>query len=408
MNLHSEYKKWIKLARKNKDRLWRVALGVLTGVLIFLLGIAFGSGKLSIGGGGENGNLPNSLSFSSVNQVYQLLKNNYDGKLTTGQLLDGLKEGLAQSTNDPYTEYFNAKEAQQFNQELNNSFSGIGAELGQDSSGNLEIISPIAGSPAANAGLKPKDLITEINGQSTSGMSTDAAVNKIRGNAGTQVTLTIVRNHEQTLHYTITRSNITVPSVNTKTLNGNIGYIQITSFSDDTSKLALQAAQKFKSQHVKGIVLDLRDDPGGLVDAAINVSSMWLPQGTLIMQEKHDSQVVQTYDSTGNDPLYKVPTVVIVNDGSASASEITAGALHDNGAAKIFGVKSYGKGVVQQIFNLTGGGELKVTIASWYRPDGQNINKKGITPDQMVKISDADMQAHNDTQLQAAEQYLSK
>jgi carboxyl-terminal processing protease len=339
-----------------------------------------------------------------VNQVYQALKQNYDGKLTTNQLLDGLKEGLAQATGDPYTEYFNASEAASFNDELNNSFSGIGAELGQ-SGGNLEIIAPIDGSPAAKAGLQPKDIISEINGQTTSGLSPDVAADKIRGAAGTKVTLSVIRDSTQTLQFTITRSNIQLPSVTTKILPGNIGYMQISTFADDTTALAQKAANTFKADHVKGIILDLRDNPGGLVDAAVHVSSLWLPENATIMQEKQGNTVVQTYTALGGDVLHGIPTAVLVNSGSASASEITAGALHDNGAATIIGTKTYGKGVVQEVVDLSGGAELKVTVASWYRPNGQSINLKGITPDETVSLPSSGTQ---DTQEAAAITYLQK
>lgn len=389
-----------------KGRYVRIAAGAVVVVLIFALGVNVGDGRIAFGAGSMNGSLPNSLDYASVNQVYQLLKQKYDGKLTATQLLDGMKEGLAQSTGDPYTEYFTAQDAKQFSDELNNSFSGIGAQLGADSNGNVEIIAPIAGTPAAAAGLKPKDVITTINGTSAAGISPDAAVNKIRGPVGSKVTLGILRGGTQQLTFTITRATITVPSVSTKVLPGNIGYMQISTFADDTSDLANQAAEKFASEHVKGVILDLRDNPGGLVDAAVNVSSLWLPQGSTIMQEKRGSQVVQAYNATGNDLLHGLPTVVLVNDGSASASEITAGALHDNGVARIIGIKTYGKGVVQEIDSLPGGAELKVTVASWYRPNGQNINHKGITPDQIVTLSDQDAKAGNDTQLTAAEAYL--
>lgn len=389
-----------------KGRYVRIAAGAVVVVLIFALGVNVGDGRIAFGAGSVNGSLPNSLDYASVNQVYQLLKQKYDGKLTATQLLDGMKEGLAQSTGDPYTEYFTAQDAKQFSDELNNSFSGIGAQLGADSNGNVEIIAPIAGTPAAAAGLKPKDVITTINGTSAAGISPDAAVNKIRGPVGSKVTLGILRGGTQQLTFTITRATITVPSVSTKVLPGNIGYMQISTFADDTSDLANQAAEKFASEHVKGVILDLRDNPGGLVDAAVNVSSLWLPQGSTIMQEKRGSQVVQAYNATGNDLLHGLPTVVLVNDGSASASEITAGALHDNGVARIIGIKTYGKGVVQEIDSLPGGAELKVTVASWYRPNGQNINHKGITPDQIVTLSDQDAKAGNDTQLTAAEAYL--
>jgi carboxyl-terminal processing protease len=389
-----------------KNRYARIVAGVVAAVVVFGLGVSVGDGRIAINSGSMNGSLPNTLNYSSVNQVYQLLKQKYDGTLTETQLLNGMKAGLAQSTNDPYTEYFTAQEAQQFSQELNNQFSGIGAELGADSSGDIEIIAPIAGTPAANAGLQPKDVITTINGASAAGLSPDAAVNKIRGAAGTKVTLGILRGGTQQLNFTITRENITVPSVTSKILPGNIGYMQISTFADDTSDLANQAAQKFASEHVSGVILDLRDNPGGLVDAAVDVSSLWLPQGQTIMQEKRGSQVIQSYYATGNDVLHGIPTVVLVNDGSASASEITSGALHDNGDARIIGTKTYGKGVVQELDNLPGGAELKVTIASWYRPNGQNINHKGITPDQIVNLTAQDVKAGNDTQLNAAEAYL--
>ncbi len=383
---------------------WLAALAAAA--VIFWLGVGVGNGGLSLHRQrGVSGDLPAKPDYSSVNQVYKALIENYDGKLSETQLENGLKHGLATSTNDPYTEYFTPKEAKQFNDQLNNQFSGIGAELGRDKDGNLQVIAPVAGTPAAQAGLQAQDLITSINGSSTSGISVDTAVHKIRGPAGSKVTLQIVRK-SQPLTLTITRQNITVPSVNTKILPGNIGYIQISSFSNDTPQLAQKAASQFKSQNVTGIVLDLRNDPGGLLDSAVQVSSLWLPEGKLILQEKRGSTVVKSYYAQGGDQLKGIPTVVLTDGGSASASEITAGALHDNGAAYVIGQKSYGKGVVQQLINFKDGSQLKVTVASWYRPDGQNINKKGITPDQTVKLSDSDAQAGNDSQLQAAENYL--
>lgn len=385
----------------------RILSGVVVAILIFVLGVNVGDGRIMFASSGLNGNLPNTLNYSSVNQVYQLLKNNYDGKLTETQLLSGLKEGLAQATGDQYTEYFTPSQAKEFNDELNNSFSGIGAELGASSNGSVDIIAPISGSPAAKAGLQPKDVIESINGQSTSGMSADTVAGKIRGPSGTKVTLGILRNSTQTLSITITRANITVPSVQTKIINGNIGYMEISTFADDTSSLAKQDAEQFvQKDHVKGIVLDLRDDPGGLVTAAVNVSSLWLPTGQTVMQEKRESTVVQTYTSNGDDILHGIPTVVLINSGSASASEITTGALHDNGDAYVIGTKSYGKGVVQELDNLPGGAEFKVTVASWYRPDGQDIEHKGIIPDETVQLTNSEVQAGNDTQLNAATSYL--
>jgi len=389
----------------------RSVVNIVILVVIFLVGVNVGNGRINVNihkEHSENTSLPSRLDYSTVNDVYKSLIDNYDGKLTESHLEDGLKHGLATATKDPYTQFFTAKEAQDFNGELNNSFSGIGAQLGADSDGNLEVIAPIDGLPAQKAGLQAKDLIATINGESAADMTIDEAVNKIRGPAGTQVKLQVVRNHSQALSFTITRQDINLPSVKTKILPGNIGYMQITTFSNDTNDLTLKAAQDFKTKQVKGLVLDLRNDPGGLLDAAVHVSSLWLNQGQLILQEKRGSQVVDSNNALGNNILHGIPTVVLINSGSASASEITAGALHDQHSAYLIGEKSYGKGVVQQLINFRDGSQLKVTVASWYRPDGENINHKGITPDQTVKLSDADRQASKDPQLDAAQAYLNK
>jgi carboxyl-terminal processing protease len=312
---------------------------------------------------------------------------------------------MADATNDPYTEFFTAKDAHQFDNQLNNTFRVIGAELGKDSADNLIVVAPIKGYPADKAGLKARDAIVTVNGTTTQGMSIDKAVSLIRGKKGTTVKLRIIRGSEQ-LNFTITRQDIKLPSVTSKILEGNIGYIQISTFGDDTADLVDKAAAKFQGAHVKGIVLDLRGNPGGLLPAAVSVSSQWLPENTLILQEKRGPTVVDQYTSQGEHRLVGIPTVVLLNAGSASASEITAGALHDNKAAYIIGEKSFGKGVVQQLINFDDGSELKVTVASWYRPNGKNINKKGISPDKTVVLTDANVKNGNDTQKAAALSYL--
>jgi carboxyl-terminal processing protease len=354
----------------------------------------------------SNSDLPARLNYSSVDEVYTSLKQNYDGKLTETQLLNGLKAGLANATNDPYTEYFTANEAKSFNNQLNQSFSGVGAELTKDKDNNIIVVAPISGMPAEKAGLKAKDIIIAVDGKSTSGFTVDEAVQKIRGKAGTTVRLTVVRNKSQQHDISIKRQNIKVPSVDYQVLADDIGYIRITTFAEDTSTKIAAAADSLKSSGVKGVILDLRDNPGGLLEAAINVSSQWLPNGTVILKEKRGSVETETYRATGQSPLRGIPTVVLVNAGSASASEITAGALHDNDAATIIGEKSFGKGVVQQLINLKDGSQLKVTVASWYRPNGQNINKQGIKPDKEVKPAEGDTAGGNDAQRQAAIDYL--
>lgn len=378
-------------------------------VAIFGLGVLAGSGRLHFGSTlhSQTG-LPASLNYSSVNTVYNSLRMNYDGKLTETQLLDGLKHGLAQATGDPYTQYFTPAEAEDFTSQLQATFSGIGAELEQDKDGNIVVVAPLEGSPAAAAGLRPQDIIASIDSKSTAGMTATAAVTKIRGTKGTKVTLGIVRNRTTPLNLTITRGDIQIPTATSKILSGNIGYLQVSQFSDDTYALVQKAVASFQKADVKKVILDLRDNPGGEVDAAQNIASLWLPAGTLIMQEKRGSTVLDDYRATDTNSLKGLPTVVLVNSGSASAAEITAAALHDNGAATVIGTKTYGKGVVQQIINLGDGSELKVTIASWYRPNGQNINHKGIVPDKVVTMTDEDYKTGTDPQLAAAEAYLNR
>jgi len=386
-------------------------LGAAAGVLvIFSLGVLTGDGRLRIvprGQFGDRTGLPSRLDYTGLNQLYDALRANYNGTLTEQQVLDGLKHGLANAPNDPYTEYFSPQEAKAFNGELEGiSVTGIGAELDQDGQGNIIVMSPLNGSPAAAAGVMAKDVIATIDGQSTAGMSVDTAVNKIRGPKGSKVTLGIVRGGTEQLTLTITRDTITVPTATSKILDDGIGYLQISQFSSDTYDLVRQAVTKFQQASVKKIVVDLRDNPGGEVDAAQKIASLWLNDNALIEQEKRGNQVVDSYRATGTNPLKGIPTVVLVNAGSASAAEITALALHDNHAATILGEKSYGKGVVQSVIPFSDGSELKVTIAKWYSPNGTSINHKGITPDVSATISDADAKAGVDTQLQAAEAFL--
>lgn len=393
-----------------KERLGRKAILTFGVVAVFALGVLVGNGRIHLGASGQfqsQSGLPVNLNYGSVNQVYQALRQNYNGKLSENQILDGLKHGLATSPGDPYTEYFTASEAKAFNGELQGqSLTGVGAQLELDAAGNIVVVAPLDGSPAAAAGLRAKDVITSINGQSTSGMSANAAVTKIRGPKGTKVTLGILRGGQEQLNFTITRDTISVPTATSKILEGNVGYVQVNQFSSNTFSLVQQAVRKFQQAGVKKLVLDLRDDPGGEVETAQNIASLWLADNALIMQEKRGTTVVDSYRATGNNSFKGMPTVVLVNAGSASASEITALALHDNKAATIIGEKSYGKGVVQQVLPFSDGSELKVTIANWYAPGGESINKKGIIPDTVVKLSDDDRKAGNDSQLTAALQKL--
>jgi len=390
----------------------KITAAVAVALVVFSTGYGVGNGTVKLSSGnGQNKQLPGKLDYTTITDLYNTIKANYDGTLTEQQLLDGLKSGLATATGDPYTVYFNAKQAEEFNNQLQGTFSGVGAELGQDAQGNLIVVSPIEGFPAAKAGLRSQDIIVSIDGKVTTGMSVDEAVSKIRGKKGTNVVLRIARDRTQDLSFTITRDDIKIPSVKWEVTADNIGYLKINQFSDDTAPLAQQAAKDFKEKSVRGVILDVRGNPGGLVSAATAVSSLWLPEGKMIMQERRGNTAVSTELANGNNILKDMPTVVLIDAGSASASEITAGALKDNGVATTIGVKSFGKGSVQQIIPLgnkdgAGDSEVKVTIARWYRPNGQNIDKKGIAPDKEVKMTDDDYKQKRDPQKDAAVQFL--
>jgi carboxyl-terminal processing protease len=379
-------------------------------IIIFGSGVFVGSGRLNrdlVFRKSVSKDLPANLNYSSVEELYDTLRRSFDGQLSEEELLDGLKQGLASATGDQYTEYLDAKEYEEFSNDLSGTFSGIGAELAKEEN-YIVIVSPLSGYPAEKAGLQPRDIITEINGESAYNLGVSEAVSKIRGPVNTKVKLKVVRNKSEELEFEITRAQINIASVESEVKEGNIGYIKVSRFAEDTVSLARKAALDLKQKNVKGIVLDLRGDPGGLLDASVDVSSLWLPRGKTVLEEKRDGVVIRTYTSKGNATLEGIPTVVLINEGSASASEIVAGALKDNGAATLIGEKTFGKGSVQSLEDLPGGGVLKVTIARWFTPNGKNIDKEGIEPDQKVELSTEDFKNKRDPQLDAALKFLNK
>ncbi len=392
-----------------KRKTTRILATVLAGVFIFGLGVNVGNGRIELNQKkAVSSNLPEDLDYKTVEAVYDQLRTEFDGKLDQEILLDGLKQGLAGATGDPFTEYFNVKDAKSFNDDLNGSFTGIGAELSKNTDGNIEIISPIAGFPAEKAGLKPKDVIAEINGESAANTTVSDAVKKIRGEENTKVKLKVIRNKSQALDFEITRAKISLPSVKDEITADNIGVLTVSRYDSTTASLARAAANKFKQANVKGVVLDLRGNPGGLLDAAQDLSSLWLDPSQKVLLEKRDDVVIKTFNAKGNPVLKGVKTVVLIDAGSASASEITAGALRDNNAATLIGQKSYGKGSVQQLLQLGNGSMLKVTSAHGFTPSGKGISKIGIEPDQKVERSDDDFKNNRDPQKDAALNFIKK
>lgn len=385
---------------------WRL---IIVAITIFIFGIAVGFGL------DENvfqdrfqdvahTDLPRELDYDSVDEVYLSLREKYDGELTLDEIMDGLKQGLARATGDPYTEYLNAEASQEFQDDLDGTFSGIGAELGRDEDAII-VVAPLSGYPAEDAGLRPLDIIVEIDGESAAGISINEAVNRIRGPVDTEVDLTVVRNFER-LEFTITRETITVPSVEYEIQDGGIGYIKVSRFGSDSVGIVTRALDEFDAENVDSIILDLRNNPGGLLNTSIELSDLWLPQGAAILEERRGDQVVRSFEARSGVSVNASETVVLINQGSASASEIVAGALRDNDAATIVGMTSFGKGSVQQLDELRSGGTLKVTIARWYTPNGLNIDKEGIEPDEIVERTDEDFREDRDPQLEAAQRIL--
>ena len=343
------------------------------------------------------------LDLSTLQDTYRAVKGNYDGNIDDAALIEGANRGLVDALGDEYTVYMNKKETEEFDNSLTGNIGGgIGVEVGERN-GILTVLRLLKDNPAEKAGLQLGDFIIKVNDESVENVSVDQAVSKIRGEAGTTVKLTVVRGGEQK-DFTITRAIVNNPSVYS-TVKDGIGTMTVMRFDAETGSLARAAAQDFKDQNVKKVVLDLRGNGGGYLTAAQEVASLWLDKKTVV-SERTNGKVVDELKTGSNPLLGGIPTVVLVNGSSASASEIVAGALQDHKAAKLVGVKTFGKGSVQKLLMLPGGAQLKVTIASWYTPNGKNISKQGITPDVVIEMTAEDINANRDPQLEAAKGLL--
>jgi len=347
--------------------------------------------------------ITSDIDFNLYWKVWNTLKDNYvdKSKLDDQTLFYGALKGLVAAVGDPYTFFMDPKESQQYADDLAGTFEGIGAELGLKNE-IITIISPLADMPAAKAGLKAGDQIFAINGTSTINMTVNEAVRQIRGPKDTAVTLTIFRQGEKdTKDYTITRGVIFVKSIKTEMRSDGLYLISISAFNDDTWGLFQEAVNDIGVKKPKGIILDLRNNPGGYLDTAVDMSSEWVESGPVVI-EKFSETKQNKYLTTGSTKLKDIPTVVLINEGSASASEIVAGALQDTKKATIVGEKSFGKGSIQSLIDLEDGSSIKITIAKWLTPKGTSINDQGITPDQEVIMTATDVKAEKDPQLQRA------
>ena len=354
------------------------------------------------------------VNYSLIKKVYDQVTANYvdPTKIDNNKLSYGAAEGLVSAIGDPYTEFFDPTNAKGLEEDLSGSFEGIGIQVGIKNNA-VTIIAPIKGTPADKAGLRAGDVIVDVDKKTTSGLSIDEVVSMMRGAKGTKVTLTIQREGaKNTQDIEITRDVIVVPSMSwemKQTASGKkVAYFTLYQFSDTIYQDFKKAAYEAVNEGATGIVLDLRDNPGGLVDQSVDIAGWFLNKGQLILSEQDRDQNKVQYSSAGPSTFASYPLVVLINQGSASASEILAGALRDDRNAPIIGETSFGKGTVQKIMNFDDGSALKVTVAKWYTPSGQRIQDTGITPTIEVKMTTSDYDNNLDPQLDRALQEIDK
>ena len=357
-----------------------------------------------------NGEIPEYLTkdvdFNLFWEVWNLVRNKYyDQNIPETQLFYGSLAGIVASLGDSYSVFMTAQDTNNFEEELKGNFEGIGAEIGIRNN-VLTVISPLPDTPALRAGLRAGDVILKINDQDTSGMSLDKAISLIRGQSGTAVTLEIYREGlKEAKKIKITREPITVKSVAWE-FKDEVVYIKIRQFNDDTTPLFNDAILDILRQsRVRGIILDLRYNPGGYLQAAIDMAGEWIDCETVVVEKLRDGSEIK-HQANRPARLADFKTVVLVNGGSASGSEIVAGALQDFKKATLIGTKTFGKGSVQDLTTLSDGSSIKLTIAKWFTPQGRSIQEQGIEPDLKVDISEEDFNKNKDPQLDRARELL--
>ncbi len=320
-------------------------------------------------------------------EIFEQVRANYVEPVADKKLIEYALNGMLSSL-DPHSGYMNEDEAKSMNIQNKGEFGGLGIEVTMENN-VVKVVSPIDDTPAARAGIQAGDLIVEIDGKPVMGMSLNDSVDKMRGKVGTEITLTLVRKgNKAPLKVKLVRDMIQIQSVKSRVENGNVGYIRITTFNAQTSpglKKAFEDIKKQAGNKLIGYVLDLRNNPGGLLDQAIAVSDAFLDKGEIVSTRGRHSEDTRVDSASSGDMANGLPLVVVINGGSASASEIVAGALQDNKRAIVVGTQSFGKGSVQTLFNAPGGGMVRLTTARYFTPSGRSIQAKGITPDIVVE-----------------------
>ena len=402
----------VRLSLKNK-KVFTTYLVIILLLVSFMAGLYLGrsnyvqnnladqSAKLV----NKDSNKTEDVDFNLFWNVWETIEDKYVGELDYQKMLRGAITGMVNSLDDPYTVYMDPEDSKEFQKEIAGTFEGIGAEIGIKND-RLTIISPLPSSPAEQAGIKARDTILKIDGEDTINMNLIEAVSKIRGEKGSQVVLNITRSDwEEARDITITRATIEIKSVawDLKKQNGkSIAYIELKYFGDDTSIEFKKIVTDIMGYEVDGIILDMRGNSGGYLETSIDVSSEFVASGQLIVTESFSDGKENKFKSKNGGRLADINIVVLIDEGSASASEIVAGSLRDHRQSKLIGKKSYGKGSVQELTDYSDGSSLRVSIAKWLTPSGKNINGEGLSPDIEVELTEEDYDNDRDPQLDKA------
>lgn len=378
------------LKDRGKNRLKVAVLVITVSLLSFILGENIGAKKYNpffVINKKDVFQEPQEIEkLKPIYDVFSLLKKRYVKDIDTETLVEGAIKGMTESLGDPYSVYMNPSDFEDFIISVNGSFEGVGLSLGYDEeTGSIVVIAPIEGTPAHKAGILPKDRIIKVNNVDLKGRNIDDAVKLMRGKKGTKVTLYIKREgNDEILKFDLVRDNIKFKTVRHEILDDNIGYIKITSFDSETGIEFEKTIDALEKNDVKGIILDLRNNPGGSLQESVHVADRILGKGVIVSTKVRYKNTVEEYHS--DERKLSLPLVVLINENSASASEIVAGAIQDYKAGTLVGTKTFGKGSVQELEPFSDGSGLKLTIARYYTPNGRCIDGVGIEPDVKVKL----------------------
>lgn len=352
----------------------------------------------------------NEEIVETLNNYRRIIDKYYLGEIDEEELKEGAISGYIKGLGDEYTEYISKEDMEDYMADTVGNFVGVGIYMVQDTEANkIMVLSPIKGSPAEKAGIQPGDYIISVDGISYTGEQMTEASNNIKGEEGSKVKIQILRDNE-TLDFELTRENIKVNPVEGEVLEKNIGYIAFSSFDDGTAEEFKNKFQELEKQGIKSLIIDLRNNGGGIVDEALSIANYILDKDSVILYEV-DKNNNETVEKTTDDPIINIPIVVLTNGNTASSSEILAGALKDHKKATIVGEKTYGKGVIQQLLTLPDGSGLKITSEKYLTPNRTEINKIGIEPDEKVELPESvtsvlNVERNEDTQLQKAIEIL--